>query len=225
MARLRRLPGGQAAWTTGVVALIVALVVVAVWYVVLWAPRARAISRGRAAVLAADAQHGELLAEVAQLRAEAARMDATKRQLATLSHAVPASPRLADFIDEVDAAARAAKVTFLTVSPSKPTALTSATGAPVTVGGRDEESIAVTIDGTGTFFDVLDFLRHLAAMPRILVVSSIGLGPSGQAATGTAGVARVASGAGSADPDLHLSLTGEVYLVAAGSAGATAGGA
>ncbi len=121
---------------------------------------------------AADAAEQEIVA----LEAEVQRLEALKRQApelraraAELDEAMPADPRLAQFILSVQDAANASGIDWLSISQSFPT--------PATESATIFE-INVTMSLTGGYFQVHDFLTRIETLDRAVKVVSVSLAPA-----------------------------------------------
>ncbi|MCA1841558.1 MAG: type 4a pilus biogenesis protein PilO, partial [Actinobacteria bacterium] len=110
--------------------------------------------------------------KVQKLKLELARLEALQqeapklRERATvLDAAAPNDPQLAQFILQVQDAANASGIEWISVSPTPPVASS--------VPGLSE--IALTMNVTGGYFQVQDFLVRLETLSRAVKVGTIGL--------------------------------------------------
>lgn len=178
----------------------VLVAMVAAWFFLLWSPQGHKLSSLHSQQATANTQAATLAAQLAQLRSEAKHIASAHRQLSTMSSAVPPAPHLSSLILQVDSAAHASGFQFLSISPgivqAPPTATSSASAAK---GGPNV--IPVSIKGSGSFFQVLDFMHRLAKLPRIVVVDNVSL-------TGSS-----ASGVG-ISPSLNVTLSGNAFTTA-----------
>ncbi|HVF75060.1 MAG TPA: type 4a pilus biogenesis protein PilO [Acidimicrobiales bacterium] len=179
-------------------AVVGALVLMLLWYMVLWSPANSKVSEAKERREAAEEQATQLRTEIQRLKA-AASSEATQRaRLVNLKAGIPDSPDLGQFIlDTNDAAVRSA-IDFISVAPSVPTA--AAAAAPTAAGGTTATTAppvttattAVGATGTGAvapasgpaeirlalqvqggYYQVLDFLNRITDMPRIVVIDSL----------------------------------------------------
>ena len=174
-----------------------AVVVLLLWYVFFWSPQSRAIADARERREAAERLEGELRARLSRLR-EAKRVEATTRsQIDALRVAVPDQPNLAQLILDANDAATRSGIDFLSISPTPPSApgaattgaagtapdtapgtAPGATPATGTAGRPSEIRLAMTI--TGGYFQVLDFINRLDALPRLVVIDSLNVTAGGE---------------------------------------------
>ena len=146
---------------------VVAVVGALVWYMALLSPaRAQRRSVG-AQVAAAEGRERELQSTRARLRALDAGRGAQQAQLKRLQGLIPAQPDVAGFILGANDAAVRSKVDWVSVSPASP--VTGAAGGP--------SSIGVSIAVNGEFFALVDYLRRLEGLGRLVVVDSLQLSP------------------------------------------------
>ncbi|MGH9063871.1 MAG: hypothetical protein ACRD0L_07895, partial [Acidimicrobiales bacterium] len=203
---------------------LVLVVVVALWDVVLWSPRSRALHQARAAAQAATGKQTQLEAELARLKAEAAQVPAQRAELAHLHRAVPTQANLAAFMLAVNKVAHQSHVDFLSISPTPPAAPTptaapaakakgsssagsSSAGSSSVAAGPAPSDIKLAISGTGTFPDVLSFVERLDNLSRLVVIDSLDLSGGGTSK--------------GASPKLNLALTAQMYTAQGTPSGGT----
>jgi len=148
---------------------LVAAVGAIVWYVTLFAPLKAERGRLDTTVSAAKAKQQELRALRVSLRELAGKQGAQQSELERMRRLVPPQPDVAGFILGANDAAARSGVDWLSVSPAA--AVAGAAGAP--------SSIGVSIAVNGSFFTVVDYLRRLEGMGRLVVVDSLQLAPGG----------------------------------------------
>lgn len=175
----------------------------AMWFMFIFRPNQTKITELRddvettkQEVVALEAQ----LRRLQQLQREEPRLRA---DLARFSDALPADPRIPDFILQVQDAANAAGIDFLTITPSLPTAAAvatssapatgtsgatgaaTATPAPTNPGGPAPaqaaapssglKEIAVSLSTTGAFFEIEDFINRLEHLARAVKIDDFTL--------------------------------------------------
>lgn len=145
-----------------------ALLLLVVWFVFLWGPQGGKLSDAEERRDAAEAQNGALEVRLARLRDAQDRAPDLLADLDELRAAVPDEPDLAQFILDANEIATTAGVEFLSIAPGVPTA-NEAGGPPV---------ITLSINVTGGYFEVLDYLTRLDGLARIVVVDSLSLTPT-----------------------------------------------
>jgi Tfp pilus assembly protein PilO len=166
----------------------IGVVVVILWFVALWGPQSSALS-------AARKRKNDALQQGATLRDQLTRLQQARRdqplkqsQLETLRVAIPDDPNLAQFILDANEAASKAGIDFLSITPTPPTTSgagtkpPTATGGAAAAGGAAPVPIKIAMTATGGYFQVLDFVNRLNALPRLVVVDDLTLGAQGTAA-------------------------------------------
>ena len=179
-----------------------AVLVIAVWWMFVFSPVRSDTSTVNTEIDSAQADTQSLEAENKQLEDLEARAPELKADVDRLSAAVPTTPELASFIDAANALGVETGVTWVSVSPTP----------PATTGSTDTVQISMELEGG--YFEVLDYLNRLENMPRLVVVDQVSLSASEDTAdTGGA-------------PSLTASLTGRIFSQANSSApaGATSTG-
>jgi len=139
------------------------------WYVALFAPLKAERGRLDTTVSAAQAKQQALRATRVSLRQLAVKQGTQQSELERLRRLIPPKPDVAGFILSANDAAVRSGVDWLSVSPAA--AVAGAAGAPST--------IAVSMAVNGSFFTVVDYLRFLEGMARLVVVDSLQLAPGG----------------------------------------------
>jgi Tfp pilus assembly protein PilO len=151
---------------------VVAAVGALLWYVALFAPARTERSALGEQVTAAERKEEELHATRVRLRALEAGRAAHQAQLKRLQRLVPPEADMAGFLLAANHAAVRSGVDWVSVAPA---------AAVAGVGGQPS-AIAVSIAVNGGFFTILDYLRILEDLGRLVVVDSLQLAPGGQGA-------------------------------------------
>jgi type IV pilus assembly protein PilO len=136
------------------------------WFLLLWSPQGGRLDDAREREEAAAAENGQLEVRVARLSAAEERRPELTADLEALRVAVPDSPDLAQFLLDANGASVEAGVDFISISPTPP--------APSATAGLPSE-IGLNINVEGGYFQVIDFLTRVSALPRVVVVDSLGL--------------------------------------------------
>ena len=145
-----------------------AVLMILLWYFLLWSPRQTEIQATQARTEAAEQQAANLEAEIQRLQ-EAQRDEPLKQaRRAQLQAAAPDDPALGQFILDVNAAASASGIEFISISPSPPAA----------AEGGGLSSIGLNFAISGGYFQVLDFANRLTDLPRLVVIDSVSLTPA-----------------------------------------------
>lgn len=174
-----------------------ALLIVAVWYFALYAPKNSDLSKAHDDLSAAQASAQTLRAQLSNLRGLEANRAKQQAVLQKLSAAVPPTPDLASFILQANDIATQSGVNWLQVSPSQPSA---AGGGPTT--------ITLTMQLEGGFYQVYDYLNRLENMQRLVLVDTVNV---------------TAKGAASPQPVLSVAVTARMFTRATAQTGTNAG--
>jgi Tfp pilus assembly protein PilO len=177
---------------------------------------------------AASAQDGLSTArtQLDQLLAEKKNLPAEERTLARIATRIPADPAEPTLIRQLQTAAHTAGVDFTSLTPATPTPVAAAvsTGAvPAVTSTLPLYSMPVSIEVTGSYFNVEMFDHLLETLPRTATVSALTIAPAVAAASGSTGGTTAAV---SDSNDVTATIQASVYLspsTTAGTAGATTG--
>lgn len=158
-----------------------ALVLIVLWYFLLWTPRNDDLEKAKERREAAEQQQTQLRSEIARLRAAQRDEPLLRARLETLRTSIPDEPNLAQFILDTNDAAIRSGIDFISIAPALPAAPTTAAGpAPVTPGapaavGGPPADIKLSLQIRGGYFQVLDFLNRLDALPRLVVTDGLNI--------------------------------------------------
>jgi hypothetical protein len=149
-----------------ILAVLGAVLIVALTWVLLYQPRNEEIAELQAATVAAEARGAELAIRVDQLRVVRETAPEIEAQLVAGTAVIPSEPALAAVLRQVQLSADEAGVTLMSMAPGRP--------EPVTIEGGAEGLVrlALVVDVEGEYFQMVDFLRRLedpAISPRGLV--------------------------------------------------------
>lgn len=145
-----------------------ASVLLVLWFLLLWSPQGGRLQDAEKRVASAEEANTALELRLGRLRASQERVPELMADVEELRRAVPDEPELAQFILDANDAATDAGVDFLSISPGLPEQSNPAL-PPV---------ISLSINVTGSYFSVLDYLDRLAELPRIVVIDDITLTPN-----------------------------------------------
>lgn len=151
-----------------------AILLLAVWFLLLWSPKGGELADARERKTAAEQKVKQLQVKLAELSDAQRREPALRAQKDRLAAAVPDQPQLAQFILDANDAAAKARVDFMSITPAPP--------APSKVPGQPTV-IAISLSVSGDYFKTLDFLDRLSALPRIVVLDGVQLQPAGEEGT------------------------------------------
>jgi len=158
--------------------------VVLLWYLFFWAPRGHGLSSAKKQARAAEAKQAELQNQLTALQGLQQRSAITRAKLEQVRIAIPDQPALAEFILDANAAATKAGIDFLSISPQPPTTAAVAGSTPV----AGASTINMTINASGGYFQVLDWVNRLDLLPRIVVIDQFSLAAGQSSATLTVGL-------------------------------------
>jgi len=165
-----------------IVAAVVSAVVALLALVFLLLPRISAVGKRSDDLDAAQAQQQSLESQLAQLQEAKREAKVVQKQLNRLETKVPPTAELPSLVRLLQGAADSSAVDFMSVSPGTPTS---------TVPGIS--TIPLSINVTGSFFSVEEFLFKLETLPRAVRVTQITVGSGGEAG------------------QLQLTMAGEAY--------------
>jgi Tfp pilus assembly protein PilO len=192
---------------------VVAVLVIALWFMFVLKPTRADTSKVHKQAKEAQRETLGLQAKLAQV-SDKARNEQTKRELAVLHAAVPATPQLSSFIRLANTIAAQSGITWQSVTPTEPTRAT---------GGN---SIALGIQVQGGYAQVLDYMQRLQDLPRLVIVDNINIGSAsetaGQPAGSGGGVFATETGA---DVGLNLQITARMFVAAPTAPAAAPAGA
>jgi Tfp pilus assembly protein PilO len=192
------------------------IVIILLWYFLLFSPTSKDLNDTRDEVSSAESQKQELQNTIRRLKALSRNATQQAATLRTLHAAIPPTPDLGAFILAANDIATASGINFLAISPSPPAANT--TGGPPTM-------IAVSIQVSGDFFDVLDYLNRLEDLDRLVLVDTVNISAGGDDATtgGSTSSGSSSSTSSGGAPELSVTLTGRMFTDAAPPADPNAG--
>lgn len=159
-----------------------ALLVFVLWYFLLWSPRSDDLEKAKDRSETAQQQQNQLQSEIARLRAAQKDEPVLRAQLETLRTSIPDEPNLAQFILDTNDAAIRSGIDFISIAPALPAASTVAVApAPASPGspaapaplGAPPADIKLSLQIKGGYFQVLDFLNRLDALPRLVVTDGL----------------------------------------------------
>jgi Tfp pilus assembly protein PilO len=189
--------------------------IIALWWVLVFAPKGNAINDEKDKLDAAKRTGLSLEAQKRQLEDLANRSPQIEAQLGKLSAAIPEKPNQADFISGLNDIADESGITWQSVTMQEPAAGT-ATAPPTT---------AVQIQIEGGFFQALDYLNRLEKLERLVVVDSVTINAgSGGGTTGTTsatGGGLTGSDSGELSVTLNARIFSQTTLDTGGSPGTT----
>jgi len=195
---------------------IAALLVLALWYRVLYAPMAHSASKDRQSAKDNEASAQTLRSQLSSgsIKKNGTNGDASA---SALTAAIPSDPALADFLRKVDTIRASSGVTLQTIAPSPPTF----------AGSVESVNLAITVQGT--YDQVTQYERELMALPRLVVTDqvSISTGGSTTSASGStsgAPTGHVFAGTGSA-PTVQVQMVARMFAQPTGTAIAGSGAA
>jgi type IV pilus assembly protein PilO len=154
------------------------LALLVLWFMLLWGPQGGRLKDAEARVDAATTANDALRIRLQRLEAAQERATELTADLADLRRAVPDDPALAQFILDANKAASDSGVDFLSISPAVPEQVDASLPATITL----------SINVTGSYFSVLDYLERLAELPRIVVIDDITMTPNDSDGGGGLGV-------------------------------------
>lgn len=141
--------------------------VVAAWFFLLWSPKGAELDEAASRHEAAESKVDELQNRLRSLQSIAQRRAELDARLGDLRAAVPDEPELAAFLLEADALAARTSVDFTSIAPTRPAEATG--GLP--------PAIALNVTVEGSYFSVVDYLRQLTSLDRVVVIDRLEVAP------------------------------------------------
>ena len=183
---------------------IAALLVLALWYRVLYAPMAHSASKDRQSAKDNEASAQTLRSQLSSgsIKKNGTNGDASASALAA---AIPSDPALADFLRKVDTIRASSGVTLQTIAPSPPTF----------AGSVESVNLAITVQGT--YDQVTQYERELMALPRLVVTDQVSISTGGSTTS--------ASGSTSGAPTVQVQMVARMFAQPTGTAIAGSGAA
>jgi Tfp pilus assembly protein PilO len=163
----------------------------AVWYLLLWSPQSASLKVARISASTALQNEASLKTQVAALQKQRIHLPALQAQLVQQQLAIPATPLIDKFLDQLNAAAIGSGVSVLSFSPTAPVVAARATAVttPTTVAGAAKvtatttpavavaaspaTSIGLTLSVSGSYPQLVDFINRLTRLPRLTIVDGI----------------------------------------------------
>lgn len=155
-------------------AIIFALALIAVtvaYFFLVFSPQGGRISETRDQADAEEQRVTQLQAELSRLQALQRQAPQLRERAQQLDTAIPADPQLAQFILQVNEAAIASGVDWLSTSQSLPAPVQAAPA------GTTYSSVNVSLQVTGGYFQVQDYIARLEGLARAVKVGSLALAP------------------------------------------------
>jgi Tfp pilus assembly protein PilO len=143
-------------------------------------------------------RNAALLLELQTKEGEARGVTQKEIQLAALQAQIPGSPALPGLIRELVTSSSTAGVDLSSIQPGLPTALTALGDTPVSAPANGVLQIPLTLQVTGTYYNVEEFLTNLQAVDRALLVSGFSLAPG--------------KSSGTSSPTLDVSITARAFM-------------
>ena len=168
------------------IALLAGAAVVAVlgaWYLALWKPAGHQLAAARQQLAAAQSSRQEDALQHAALKAKAAKLPSEEAKAGLLAAAAPAGPDIAGVIDQINAIATSAGVSWQSEAQAPSAVAGAATATTAGKAAAVPPSLTLTLAVTGTYHQILDFVHRLQTMPRLAVVTTLSLGGSGAASS------------------------------------------
>lgn len=166
-----------------IVFVLVMIAVLAVWFLLIYSPQSNKIDEAKAAADSAEEQARKLNLEVQRLQALEKQAPQRRERAARADTAIPEEPQLAQFILQVQEAANASGVDWISVAPAPPAlaGAAPAQGAPVELQGVREVAISMNVEGG--YFQVQDFITRIETLTRAVKVTAVVLAGGQEDAT------------------------------------------
>jgi Tfp pilus assembly protein PilO len=154
-----------------VIFVLIMLAVLVAWFFLVWTPQSNKIEETTASADETEQQARALRLEVDRLRELEKQAPQLRERAAKADTAIPGDPQLAQFILQVQEAADASGVDWVSVSPTPP-APPSET-APADARAVLEVVLEMSVEGG--YFQVQDFITRLETLSRAVMINSVDL--------------------------------------------------
>lgn len=172
-----------------IIAILAAIAVGVLYFFFVFSPQTEKIDAAKADVQAAQDNVQRLRLELSRLQALQQDAPRLREEAAKLDAAVPNDPQLAAFILQVQEAANASGIEWLSVTPAPPAAANPAQQ------GVQEVNVSMSVEGG--YFQVQDFLVRIENLTRAVKVGTVSLASQGE---------------GTGSPTLSASLTMKMFV-------------
>ena len=147
----------------------VALVFIVGWFMLVFHPQGKDLTKAHKANADAQAQLGQLQSQEVVLNRILAQKPQDVARYAVLNAALPDDPQLAGAIDQINAAAASSGFALKNVNPAAPAAKAAAT----TQSAAGVPNVALSINGSGSYQQAISFMTNLTSSSRTFVISSV----------------------------------------------------
>jgi Tfp pilus assembly protein PilO len=153
---------------TILIAVVGTLVVLVAWYMLLWGPKGRDLSAAKTERATAEQASSDADLKLARLNSVNKGKDVLLADQVRFTSLVPPTADVAGIITQINDAATAAGVSFLSITPTSPT-------AALVAGGPSNVPLAMTVKGA--YSPVMDFIGRLSILQRFITVDGMTLTP------------------------------------------------
>lgn len=154
-----------------IIFVLIMLAVLVAWYFLIFTPQSNKIDETAAAADGAEQQARALRLEVERLRELEKQAPQLRERAAKADTAIPGDPQLAQFILQVQEAADASGVDWVSVAPTPPAAPPEA----ATPDARAVLEVILEMSVEGGYFQVQDFITRLETLSRAVKVAKVAL--------------------------------------------------
>lgn len=202
-------------------AALLSLAILAAGWFLLVAPKRTEAAGLRDQTMSQQDANARLLQQLSVLKAQQAELPQQRAKLAVMRTQIPDNPALPTLVRDLTAAGRKVGVSIDSLSPAVPVAAVAAqpqapVSAKTATAAQALYQVPLTLEVSGSYFELEQFVNKLEGLKRSFLVSSFTLATDESAGDSTAGAAST-----SAPGDLTLSLQGRVFLAPPVTAAAT----
>lgn len=198
-------------------ATVLVLAILAAGWFLLVAPKRTEAAALREQTVSQQDANARLLQQLAVLKAQQAELPQQRAKLAVMRTQIPDNPALPRLVRDLTAAGRKVGVSIDTMAPAVPVPVVAPVGTPAAASAEPTAptlyQVPLTLNVTGSYFELEQFVNKLEGLKRSLLVSEFTISP----ANSTTSTNAATSGTSSAG-DLTLALQGRVYLAPATAA-------
>jgi Tfp pilus assembly protein PilO len=161
-----------------IIAAVAAIAMIAGFWLAAWSPANRHLAKAHSQLAQAQSLQNDLRQSLLTLQAEQKQVPALRVQLTQLQRAVPSTESMDTIFDQLNSLAAQSGVKIPSVAPS---VAGTSTGGVVTSHGSTAptktasgaQAIQLSINVTGTYSQMLNFINRLNSSPRLFVVDAL----------------------------------------------------
>src|SRR3954452_14578662 len=188
----------------------VVVVFVAGWFLAV-SPQRHHAADLRAKTATQESANASIRSQVAQLELQKKGLPAQQRLLAKFATQIPDNPELPTLIRQLSAAADAAGIDLVSMSPSTPSATAPAGTTATAASSAALSQISVQLNVKGSYFNLESWFAAIEKLPRAMKVTQWSLTPNVGAGQGGSSGSSTATGSQDPPGTMTATMTATVY--------------